>query len=74
MDTATQGNEPLLLQMAADFFSPDRMLFGSDCPMDATAGRAFTTDAVKSVQGMPLSQKEREAIFADNARRVLKLA
>jgi len=74
VDTATQGNEPLLLQIAVDFFSSDRVLFGSDCPMDATAGRAFTTDARLSVQGLTLPPREKEAIFSGNARRVLKLA
>lgn len=73
VDTATQGNEPLLLQIAVDFFSADRVLFGSDCPMDATAGRAFTTDAVKSVQGLHLGEEEKKAIFSGNAQKILKL-
>jgi len=42
--------------------------------MDATAGRAFTTDARLSVQGLTLPPREKEAIFSGNARRVLKLA
>jgi predicted TIM-barrel fold metal-dependent hydrolase len=73
VDTATQGNEPQLLQIAVDFFSSDRMLFGSDCPMDATGGRAFTTDARQSVQGLTLPPQEKEAIFSGNARRILQL-
>ena len=74
VDTATQGHEPLLLQIAADFFSPGRLLFGSDCPMDATGGRAFTSDAVQSVQDLSLGPEEKEAIFSGNAQRILKLA
>ena len=72
IDTATQGNEPLLLQMAVNFFGVDRVLFGSDCPMDATAGVAFTTDAIRSVNGLQVTEAERALIFRGNAGRVLK--
>ena len=72
IDTATQGNEPLLLQMAVNFFGVDRVLFGSDCPMDATAGVAFTTDAIRSVNGLQVTEAERALIFNGNAGRVLK--
>jgi len=72
IDTATQGNEPLLLQMAVNFFGVDRVLFGSDCPMDATAGAAFTTDAIRSVNGLQVTEAERALIFSGNAGRVLK--
>ena len=69
-DTATQGQAPLLLQMAHDFFGPDRMLYGSDAPMDATSGRAFTMDARTSVDDMKISEEERQKIFVGN---ILKL-
>jgi len=72
IDTATQGNEPLLLQMAVNFFGVERVLFGSDCPMDATAGVAFTTDAIRSVNGLQATEAERALIFSGNAGRVLK--
>lgn len=60
-DTATQGISPQLLNMAADFFGSDRMVFGSDAPMDPSAGSAFTHDAIASVLKMdipkPVKQK-----------------
>ncbi len=73
-DTATQGLEPGLLRIAYDFFGPDKILFGSDAPMDPTSGRAFTNDAKESVAAMEIPEKDREKIFQSNARRLLKLA
>lgn len=71
-DTATQGYKPLLLKMACDFFGPDHILFGSDAPMDATNGRAFTMDARKSVEEMGLNKENRQKIFSKNFMRLLR--
>lgn len=73
-DTATQGHEPLILQIAYNFFGPDKMLFGSDAPMDATAGRAFTKDAIKSVEGMDVSDADKQKIYSGNAKRLFKIS
>ena len=72
-DTATQGNQPKLLEIASDFFGPERILFGSDAPMDASAGRSFTKDAIASVAGMNISEKDRQGIFRNNAQKLLGL-
>lgn len=72
-DTATQGVEPKLLEVATAFFGPDRVLFGSDAPMDASGGRSFTGDALASVRGMDLPQADKDKILSGNARRLLKL-
>jgi predicted TIM-barrel fold metal-dependent hydrolase len=72
-DTATQGKEPKLLEMTAAFFGPDRVLFGSDAPMDASAGRSFTADAIASVAEMDAPEKDKTKIFRGNALRLLKL-
>ncbi|OGP73780.1 MAG: hypothetical protein A2V86_01390 [Deltaproteobacteria bacterium RBG_16_49_23] len=71
-DTATQGHEPLLLKMAYDFFGPEKMLFGSDAPMDQTGGKAFTMDARKSVEDLALSKEDQGKIFSENIQRLLK--
>jgi len=73
-DTATQGHEPLILKMAYNFFGPDRLLFGSDAPMDATEGRTFIEDARKSVEDMGLSRMDQQKIFSGNILRLLKRA
>jgi predicted TIM-barrel fold metal-dependent hydrolase len=72
-DTATQGNEPKLLEMTTAFFGPDRVLFGSDAPMDASAGRSFTADALKSIAGMQIAQGDKAKILRGNALKLLKL-
>ena len=72
-DTATQGKEPKLLEMAATFFGPDRILFGSDAPMDASAGRSFTGDAISSIEGMDITEVDKTKIFRGNALKLLKL-
>jgi predicted TIM-barrel fold metal-dependent hydrolase len=73
-DTATQGNEPKLLEMACAFFGPDRVLFGSDAPMDASAGRIFSRDAIASVEAMAVSAADEKKIWSGNARRLLKIS
>lgn len=72
-DTATQGVSPRLLEMAGEFFGTHRMLFGSDAPMDATAGRAFTRDAIESVSQMAVPEEDKTKIFTGTARKLLKL-
>lgn len=73
-DTATQGVSPQLLDMACSFFGADHVLFGSDAPMDATSGKAFTRDAIASVSKMSVSESEKDLIFRSNAQQLLKLA
>jgi predicted TIM-barrel fold metal-dependent hydrolase len=58
--------------MTHDFFGPDRILFGSDAPMDPTDGKSFTMDARKSVEDMGLSTADRQKIFRSNILRLLK--
>ena len=72
-DTATQGHEPALLEMAYRFFGSDRILFGSDAPMDAAGGRAFTLDAASSVEAMAIPEENKQHIYRDNALKLLKL-
>jgi len=71
-DTATQGTAPQLIAIAASFFGTDRVLFGSDAPMDASGGRHFTREALASVAGAGLTAEEQEKILRGNALRLLK--
>jgi predicted TIM-barrel fold metal-dependent hydrolase len=72
-DTATQGHEPALLEIAYRFFGKDRILFGSDAPMDAAGGKAFTLDAMSSVEAMAIPVEDKQLIYRDNALKILKL-
>ncbi len=73
-DTATQGTAPPLIEMAVSFFGAERVLFGSDAPMDASGGRHFTRDALASVGRAGLRAEEKEKILRRNALRLLKRA
>jgi predicted TIM-barrel fold metal-dependent hydrolase len=71
-DTATQGHEPRLVETALRFFGPDRVLFGSDAPMDATGGLAFTRDAASSVAAMDAPKADKDRVYRGNALRLLR--
>ena len=70
-DTATQGYEPKVLEMAHDFFGNEKLLFGSDAPMDESFGQLFTQLAKDSVNDMNISEKEKENIFSNNISRLI---
>lgn len=72
-DTATQGFDPLVLQGAFNFFGAEHMLFGSDAPMDATAGEIFISGAVESLSGLNMSASDYRMVLFQNAERLLKL-
>jgi predicted TIM-barrel fold metal-dependent hydrolase len=67
---------PDLLERAIDFFGVDRILFGSDAPMDATGGEIFTRTARESVEATNLPSvvnQDMQKIFWRNAQRLIKL-
>jgi len=45
-DTACKDYVPKVLELALDFFGPERMLFGSDTPFGAGNGQSFTSGAL----------------------------
>ena len=71
-DTAIHGNAAGLM-CAYDFFGSERLLFGTDSPFDFEQGELSIRDTLRSVQEMAISESEREGIFANNARRLLRL-
>lgn len=70
-DTATFGFEPLLLQLAVMFFGVERVLFGTDTPMDARGGAVMAGEAERSILAMQLPPADKARIFHDNVRRLL---
>ena len=73
-DTACKDFVPKVLELALDFFGPDRMLFGSDTPFGAGDGQSFTNGALRSIEAMQIAHDVRSTILSTNARRILKLA
>ena len=74
-DTALYGN-PGALELACRYFGADRVLFGTDMPLGATfAGSyGFTCDTIRAIEDMDISEADKKKIFADNAKRILKLS
>lgn len=70
-DTATQGFSPDLLKRAIDFFGVDRVLFGSDAPMDATGGEIFIKTARDSVEATQLPTPSLRKIFSENVQSLI---
>jgi predicted TIM-barrel fold metal-dependent hydrolase len=70
-DTAVSGFAPKTIELALDFFGPERVLFGSDAPFDAQDGQIFVADTLQSIDAMPISQQTRAAVLSGNAMRIL---
>ena len=73
-DTACKDFVPKVLELALDFFGPERMLFGSDTPFGAGDGQGFTSGALRSIEAMQIAPDVRSTILSANAQRILKLA
>jgi predicted TIM-barrel fold metal-dependent hydrolase len=73
-DTACKDFVPKVLELALDFFCPERMLFGSDTPFGAGDGQSFTSAALRSINAMQIAPDVRRTILSGNAERILKIA
>jgi predicted TIM-barrel fold metal-dependent hydrolase len=73
-DTACKDFVPKVLELALDFFGPERMLFASDTPFGAGDGQSFTAGALRSIEAMQIAPQVRSTILSENARRILKIA
>lgn len=70
VDTVLQG-ATAALQASISFFGSDRVMFATDMPFGPEDGRRFTLGSVESVDG--LGTETRDAIFSENARRLLNI-
>jgi uncharacterized protein len=68
-DTALFGN-PHAVRCAVEFFGPGHVLFGTDMPL---GGPTVVADAIADIEALGLPGADTAAIFAGNARAVLKL-
>ena len=55
------------------FFSIDNILFASDSPFDPEKGPGYIRETIKVIDALPISNEERQKIYEDNAKRLLKL-
>jgi predicted TIM-barrel fold metal-dependent hydrolase len=72
-DTAACGFAPKALELAVDFFGPERVLFGSDTPFDINGGQIFISETLRSIDAMAVSPEMRTAMLSKNAARILRL-
>ncbi len=56
------------------FFTPDRVLFASDCPFDPEKGKGYIRDTIAVIESLDLSQDDREKICHRNAEAMFGLA
>ena len=54
------------------FFGAEHILFGTDAPLGPKFGCTF--DVIESVERMPIPDAEKEKIFWENAKNLLKIA
>jgi predicted TIM-barrel fold metal-dependent hydrolase len=55
------------------FFGTDKSVFATDAPFDSEQGRALMRNTIAAVNALEISQGEKDAIFAGNAKKLLKL-
>jgi predicted TIM-barrel fold metal-dependent hydrolase len=72
-DTASSGFAPKALELAVDFFGPERVLYGSDAPFDVQDGRIFISETLRAIDAMGAAPETKTAILSKNARRILKI-
>lgn len=75
-DTALYGDSQLAIEMAVDYFGADRVMFGTDYPMDGNRdpeSHGQLAETIASVEATRLSDEQKQMIFEDNAKRVFKL-
>lgn len=70
VDTAILGN-PKALDLAADFYGVDHLLFGTDAPLGILPAGA-TKEIAEAIEQMSVSETEKAAIFDGNYRNLVK--
>ncbi len=71
-DTALYGNSGGLM-LAREFFGVDHLLFGTDLPFSGWYGERVTKQTIEAVEAMKIPEEEIKMIFADNARKLMRL-
>jgi predicted TIM-barrel fold metal-dependent hydrolase len=71
-DTSVNGSAPAI-RCGLDFFGPDRVLFGTDCPFDPEGGPAFIRESIRAIDSLKLTESVRNKIYHGNAMKMLRL-
>jgi predicted TIM-barrel fold metal-dependent hydrolase len=71
-DTAVNGSAPAI-RCGLDFFGPERVLFGTDCPFDPEGGPTFIRESIRAIDSLGLATPVRNKVYYGNALRMLRL-
>ena len=71
-DTAVNGSKSAT-RCGLDFFGPDHVLFGTDCPFDPEGGPLFIREIIKAIDSLELKEGDRRKLYFGNAIRMLRL-
>jgi uncharacterized protein len=71
-DTALFG-APHAVECGLKFFGVDQVVFASDFPFDPEKGMFNIRETIKDIDGLEISETDRQKIYEGNARRLLKL-
>ena len=72
-DTAIHGNTPALM-LAYNFWGADHIVFGADMPLgDHYYGVRSYRQTINAIEGMDITDEEKEKIFSANALTILRL-
>jgi predicted TIM-barrel fold metal-dependent hydrolase len=71
-DTAVNGSAPAI-RCGLDFFGPERVLFGTDCPFDPEGGPAFIRESIRAINSLKLTPAVRNKVYHGNAVKMLRL-
>jgi aminocarboxymuconate-semialdehyde decarboxylase len=71
-DTAVNGSASAI-RCGLDFFGPDRVLFGTDCPFDPEGGPMFIRESIKAIDSLKLPDRVARKIYYENAMQMLDM-
>jgi predicted TIM-barrel fold metal-dependent hydrolase len=72
-DTAVEGARAATV-CGIDFFTPDHVVFASDCPFDKEGGPGYIRDTIKVLDSLGLSNDDMEKICYRNAQQLFGVA
>ena len=71
-DTALFGARPAM-ECGLAFFGTEHVMFASDFPFDPEKGTFNIRETIRDIDGLPISDADRQEIYEGNARRLLRL-
>jgi len=71
-DTATFGSLSAT-RCGLDFFGVEKCMFASDCPFDPEGGPMYIRETIRCLDEVEVSAADRETLYLNNAREILKL-